>query len=412
MQPAPVVILFEPSDEPVALAISSTLDVLGARCWVEGLEVTGAPTRLQALASCRAIVVVRDEAGGAYGALDAGAISGMPVFVYERREGADERARLRTFCERVASVVRDSPAQSLASLGDAPLGRLAGRPLAVALVATLVVASLVAVGSLGWVGYRLAQDRSARVVSHPPAGVGLTATPNGAGWLLLFRFPSPPVEVQYELASSPGYRSTGAVPGSVDASGALLAKSYAMLGPDEVSGPTSVRVKYRLARGELQGPFELSFDPATAAVASARNTLDDLAPQWLSFREFDGRTLVYFTSLLVHKHALREIKVGLDEGALNQGVRFKPSSAPGLDSDDEMFRAIPPKTHSVSVQLVFRDGTSSTVRTFRVPPDATGVAPRPTPFVPDPPAPLHPAPPNPWPAVPRPIPTRPPVPPT
>ena len=96
MEAAPVVVLFEPSDEPRAMVIGRTLEAMGVACWLEGLEGRQGPTRSQALAACRAIVVLVDEAGGAYGALDAGATWRVPVFVHGRQE--EPGAKLTAFC--------------------------------------------------------------------------------------------------------------------------------------------------------------------------------------------------------------------------------------------------------------------------------------------------------------------------
>lgn len=358
MKSAPVVILSEPSDESQALLVAHTLEGLGVRCWLEEAETQGAPTRSQALSECRAIVVVVDEDGGAYGALDAGAACKVPVFILGR-DAQRDRSQLRPFCERVAASVGAPPAGGPLGRRD-PLGPLA-RGLLVAGAALGVFSALAILGVV--VARR--PTSLASVVNRET--IGLTASQTGAGWVLSFHLPAPPAELWYELASSPGYHQTGAQPGTVDPkTGAPLAKSYATIGQDELRGPTTVRVKFRRSGGSMEGPFEVPFDPDAQALTQARSALEDMGPHWVAFGEFNGQTLVYFTPMLTFKHALREIRVGLDGGPPDRSVLFTPSRQAGVDANDEAFRTLPPGTRSVSIELVFRDGSRLPARTFPV----------------------------------------------
>lgn len=357
---APVVILFEPSDEPQALRIARTLEGLGVTCWLEGIEGTSAPTRAQALASCRAVVVVLDNDGGAYGALDAGATWGVPVFVFGH-ENQSDRARLHPFCERVAAAV--STAKT--SLRSAPASR---RLLGVG------VACGVAISALVFGGVSILQ-RSVLPIMAANDRIGMTATSTGTDWTLFFRLPVQPVELWYELASSPGYRPTGVLPEASAQGTPPLAKPYVILSADEVRGPTTVRVKFRRPGGPLEGPFEIPFDPQAQLIATARSALEDVAPRWISFAPMNGQVLVYFTALLVYKNAIREIRYGFDGAPLDRTVRL--ASAPGITSDDEVYRALPPDTRSVSVEVIFRDGTRLPVRSFTPPPAPLPEAPPP-----------------------------------
>lgn len=363
MESVQVVILSEPSDESQALLLVHTLEGLGIRCWLEGAEAQEAPPRSKALSECCAIVVVVDEDGGAYGALDAGATWKVPVFLLGR-DAQRDRAQLRPFCERVAAAVRSTPAGTNERQGPSgrrdPLGPR-GRGLLAAGVALGVCSAL------GLLGVVLARQPSALAPLVHRETVGVMASQTGAGWVLSFQLPAPPAELWYELASSPGFRQTGGQPGTVDPkTGAPLAKSYAVVGADEIRGPTTVRVKFRRSGGSMEGPFEIPFDPDAQALTQARSALEDMAPHWVAFRDFNEQTLVYFTPMLTFKHALSEIRVGLDGGPLDRSVRFSPSRQPGVGADDEAFRALPPEVRSVSIELVFRDGSRLPARTFPV----------------------------------------------
>jgi hypothetical protein len=363
MDAAPVVILSEPSDEPQALRVAHVLAGLGVRCWVEGVEGQDAMTRSQALAGCRAVVAVLDEGGGAYGAIDAGATWKVPVFLLGREVQGDP-PQLRLFCKRVAVAAGVTPSDWLVTQKSPGPWRLGGpsRRAVLAVGAVLGVAA-----ALGALGVMLPRTPRAQALLARHEAIGLTASQTATGWALYFQLPAPPVELWYELGEGSGFRQTGAQPGAFDTTtGAPLAKSYVMVSQEELPGPTTVRVKFRRAGGSLEGPFELRVDPDAQAQAQARSALEDLAPSWIAFDEFQGQARVYFTPVLTFKHALQEIRVGVDDGPLDQGVRFKPSRRPGLDTDDELYRALPAGARSVSVELVLRDGSRLPVRTFPV----------------------------------------------
>jgi hypothetical protein len=351
-----VVILSEPSDEPQALRVAHLLEALGVRCWVEGVEGQDAMSRPQALAGCHAIVVVLDEGGGAYGAIDAGATWKVPVFMLGR-EAQQDRSQLRPFCERIATAVGAAER----SPGRRGLRGLSGRRLLAAGAALGVVAAL------GVLGLRFVRSTGERPSLARHEAIGLTASPTGSGWVLAFRLPAPPVELWYDLGTGAGFHQTGVQPGAFDpATGAPLAESYVMVGQEELPGPTTVRVKFRRSGGAMEGPFELPLDPDAQAQAAARSALEDMAPRWVTFGDLRGQPLVYFTPVLAFKHALREIQVGVDEGPIDQSVRFAPSRQPGVSAEDEVFRALPSGVRSVSIGLVLRDGSRLPVRTFPV----------------------------------------------
>lgn len=150
----------------------------------------------------------------------------------------------------------------------------------------------------------------------------------------------------------------------VPTSGARWATTATVLLPPseiEDAGPTRLYLRYcaygivhdRVIDVEVRGERD----------TGTRAMLDTMPQSWVAFRRYDGRTLLYFTTLLAQKPALREIRWGLGNGPLDRTVRFTPSDTLGVSVEDEMFVVIPDQTDRLQVQLTYRDGSRSVVRT-------------------------------------------------
>lgn len=106
----------------------------------------------------------------------------------------------------------------------------------------------------------------------------------------------------------------------------------------------------------------VSFESAVTDVESARRILEGLPP-WVAFSRTEP-PLLYFSTLLSYKYALAGIDWGLEDGPLDKSVHFAPSTAPGIDRDDEIYTSVPVETRKVRVKLRWKDGRESAVRTF------------------------------------------------
>ena len=86
---------------------------------------------------------------------------------------------------------------------------------------------------------------------------------------------------------------------------------------------------------------------------------------WVEFREYNG-LLIYFTTLVTYRCAIAELRYGLDgmkplqRYDLPQCNARDPFSVP---ENAKLSMKLPPKTKSISLQIVWRDGTQSEVST-------------------------------------------------
>lgn len=136
---------------------------------------------------------------------------------------------------------------------------------------------------------------------------------------------------------------------------------------DRNTGPTTLHIKYTDALDRQQGPFQLAFDPDAELYRAAKANLELLKKSWVLLRDYDGKTLLYFTQLMTQRHGLEEIRYGLDVKEPDQRYEFSPPdpNEPFSIGDTLPFIEVPTTTKFVTVQLKFRDGSVSTVETFK-----------------------------------------------
>lgn len=65
---------------------------------------------------------------------------------------------------------------------------------------------------------------------------------------------------------------------------------------------------------------------ASAALAQGKQMLTQFSSSWVSFRDYDGKTLLYITHFLTQRGALKTIRYSLDGDALDKTFPFDPPS--------------------------------------------------------------------------------------
>src|SRR3979490_162865 len=91
------------------------------------------------------------------------------------------------------------------------------------------------------------------------------------------------------------------------------------------------------------------------------------ATSWLSFREFNGR-LVYYTHLMSYRCASREVRVGIDTAVPDRVLKMPPCDPRDpsvIPQGSQPYLKLAPATKSVSVELTYRDGSVSEIKSFR-----------------------------------------------
>ena len=95
--------------------------------------------------------------------------------------------------------------------------------------------------------------------------------------------------------------------------------------------------------------------------------LPQQSTSWLSFRELNG-LLVYYTHLMSYRCAIREVRVGIDTAVPDKVLKMPPCDPrdpSAIPHEAQPYLKLAPSTQSVSVELTYRDGSVSEIKSFR-----------------------------------------------
>lgn len=188
---------------------------------------------------------------------------------------------------------------------------------------------------------------------------------HNGGWSVTFSVADPTLGISWRMGEAGDFRETGFID-TLDPRTRKRMPNPSIELPADAPAAT-IQVRYVDVNGELQGPFPIRFDPEAALIRDQRKILDMTATSWLSFREFNG-LLVYYTHLMSYRCAIREVRVGIDSAVPDKVLKMPacdlrdPSVIP---HDSQPYLKLAPATKSVSVELTYRDGSVSEIKSFR-----------------------------------------------
>ena len=217
-----------------------------------------------------------------------------------------------------------------------------------------------------------------KVAALPPVSVPRSPPPNDSinapiamfsrhngGWTVVFSIVDPTLGISWRMGDTGDFRETGFMDTLDPRTRKRMPNPSIELAADAPAA--TIQVRYVDASGELQGPFPIRFDPEAALIHDQRKILDMTATSWLSFREFNG-LLVYYTQLMSYRCAIREARVGIDSAVPDKVLKMPPCDPrdPSVIPREAVpYLKLPPETKSVSVELTYRDGSVSEIKSFR-----------------------------------------------
>jgi hypothetical protein len=196
------------------------------------------------------------------------------------------------------------------------------------------------------------------------APIAMFSRHNG-GWTVVFSIADPTLGISWRMGDSGEFRETGFMD-VLDPRTRKRMPNLSIELPGDAPAAT-IQVRYIDTSGEMQGPFPIRFDPEAALIRDQRKILDMTATSWLSFREFNG-LLVYYTHLMSYRCAIREVRVGIDTTVPDKVLKMPPCDPrdpSSIPSDAQPYLKLAPSTQSVSVELTYRDGSVSEIKSFR-----------------------------------------------
>ncbi len=188
----------------------------------------------------------------------------------------------------------------------------------------------------------------------------------GSGWIVTVSTPEPASEIFWRVGANGEFANTGKLAFNDQQTGKPMANPSFQLASDATS--TSVFIKYTDLRGREVGPFEVEFDPGDALVASQKAMIEQTWTGWVAFDVSGNRGNVYFTSIAVFSCGLKEVRYGLNGGPLDKLLPMPPCNPDqpfSMPSGFVPYFKVTDDVKSMSVEVVYKDGTTSGVKEFK-----------------------------------------------
>ena len=178
------------------------------------------------------------------------------------------------------------------------------------------------------------------------------------GWMITLLIAEDSKEIFYKTKNDKDYISTGYE----------SSNSSPMVVLDKTDQLT-LQVKYSDVNGQEQGPFIFNLDAKQVITTFMKSILEDGVSKnnWISFRDYQGALLVYFTQLLSNKCALSEIRYGIDTFIPEKNFELMKCDLknPYSLKEGEMTNIkIPVDSEFISIQVIYSDGTESEVKIY------------------------------------------------
>lgn len=188
---------------------------------------------------------------------------------------------------------------------------------------------------------------------------------HNGGWTVVFSIADPALGISWRMGDSGQFKETGFLDTLDPRTRKRMPNPAIELAADAPAA--TIQMRYVDTSGEVQGPFPIRFDPDAALVRDQRKILDMTATSWLSFRQFNG-LLVYYTHLMSYRCAIREVRIGIDSSVPDRALKMPPCDPldpVAIPHDATPYLKLPPATKTISVELTYRDGSVSEIKSFR-----------------------------------------------
>jgi hypothetical protein len=188
---------------------------------------------------------------------------------------------------------------------------------------------------------------------------------HNTGWSITLSFADPVAAISWRLGETGNFRETGFLDTLDPRTRKRMPNHSLQLDADAPAGTLYIRAVD--VNGIALGPYPIRFEPAAALEREQRKLLEMTSSGWLAFREFNG-LLVYYTHLVTYRCGIREVRIGIDSTVPDRKIALPPCDPrdpSSIPHKADVHMKIPPGTKLMSVELTYRDGTISEVKTFR-----------------------------------------------
>ncbi len=102
----------------------------------------------------------------------------------------------------------------------------------------------------------------------------------------------------------------------------------------------------------------------SSLVGQEKKILGMIKDSWVSFRDFNGQQLIYFTMLESYRCGISQVRFSINSDKLDKVWQLQPCDPkkPNAVTTNRPYLSLPPgAARSIAVQLVFSDGTLSEI---------------------------------------------------
>ena len=188
---------------------------------------------------------------------------------------------------------------------------------------------------------------------------------HNGGWSVTLSFADPVTAISWGFSESGPFKETGFEDAFDPRTRKRRPNSQFQLDADAPA--STIYVRYVDVNGDTVGPFPIRFDPAVAVEKDARKTLEMTSGSWVAFGGYNSLN-VYITHLVTYRCGIREARIGIDSTVPDRKLVLPPCDLADpfkIPEKAELYLRVPPTTKMVSVELTYRDGSVSELKTFR-----------------------------------------------
>jgi len=188
---------------------------------------------------------------------------------------------------------------------------------------------------------------------------------HNGGWSVTLSFADPVTAISWRIGETGPFKETGFLDAFDPRTRKRMPNPQLQLDADAAAA--TLYVQYIDVNGDPMGPFPIRFDPLAAIEKDYRKTLEMTSGSWVAFGGYSG-LLVYVTHLVSYRCGIREARIGIDSTVPDRKLVLPPcdlNDPSRIPEKAELYLRVPPTTKMVSVELTYRDGSVSELRTFR-----------------------------------------------
>lgn len=192
---------------------------------------------------------------------------------------------------------------------------------------------------------------------------------HNAGWMANISVPEVATSLSYRIGETGDFKHTGYLNAIDPRTGKQMPRPNFELPASAQSQP--IYVAYIDGSGNEAGPFKILFDPSFQLKNGQKNILEQLKTGWLSFRDYNGKFLLYTSHLQSYACGIREGYYGLDTDTPDRKLTIQacnPKNPHAVSPNTKIYFTIPKGTKKVAVKLTYFDGSQSEVVYFNTRP--------------------------------------------